>query len=129
MADFPGHVVLDDDRIDVIIDLTDDTISLSAGQRQVGTWPMSDCIVRPTGLGQWSISAENDTLAFLPNDPAAFARSLNGSAAPKTEWDRGRHLKQSLHQSPPPRTSTLLGFYALSAVTAALGIWALISLF
>lgn len=128
MADFAGQVLLDEDRIEVVIDLTGDTISLTAGNSKVGMWPVSECIVRPDGRGRWSISAEDDTLSFLPDDPAGFARTLNGSA-PHADWARGRHLKESLHQSPPPRTSTLLGFYALCAVTAVLGIWALISLF
>lgn len=128
MADFAGHVLLDEDRIGVVIDLTEDTISLTAGNANVGRWRAGECIVRPDGRGQWLISAEDDTLAFLPDDPTGFARTLNGSP-PHPEWARGKHLKESLHQSPPPRTTTVMGFYALAAITAVLGIWALISLF
>lgn len=129
MADFAGQVLLDNDIVDVIVDLSQDTISLVAGGVEIGTWATEECTIRPVGDGLWMIYAEDDALSFEPSDPRGFENILNGAAAPVARPKQpGRHLKASLHQSPPPRLGTLLGFYLLAAVTVALGIWAIMSL-
>jgi hypothetical protein len=129
VADFAGQVLLDNDMVDVVVDLRKDTVSLVAGDVEIGTWATEDCKIRPLGDGRWTIHAENDSLAFEPEDPGGFERNLNGTATPVVTKHPGRHLKgNTLHQSPPPHLITLLGFYLLAAVTGALGIWAIISL-
>lgn len=128
MADFAGQILLDNDMVDVVVDLGKDTVSLVAGGVEIGTWATEDCKIWPLGDGRWTIHAEDDSLAFSPEDPGGFERNLNGAATPVAPKYPGRHLKGSLHQSPPPQLITLLGFYLLAAITGVLGIWAIISM-
>jgi hypothetical protein len=129
VADFSGQVLLDNDMVDVVVDLGKDTITLVAGDVEIGTWATEDCKIRPVGDGTWMIYAEDDSLSFEPSDPRGFELNLNGAATPVVRPKQpGRHLKSSLHQGPPPRLGTLLGFYLLAAITGALGLWAIISM-
>lgn len=115
--------------VEVVVDLGRDTISLIAAGVEIGTWATEDCNIRQINDGRWMIYAENDSLSFEPRDPRGFERNLNGAAAlVEATKHPGRHLKGSLHQGPPPRLPTLLGFYLLAATTGALGIWAFVSL-
>jgi len=132
MTRFPGVVTLDEERVDVTVGLEGDKISLVAGDVSIGEWGAGEYVVVDLGSGTFVIEAEEGSISFHPDDPGGFARGIVGEPEPAAEDEpiRGRSLDTiEIKEGPPPGRATLLGFYALSAVTVALGIWALISLF
>jgi hypothetical protein len=127
---FAGVIALADGGVEVTVGLESETITLTAGGVEVGNWTLDECAIKRDGDGNWVIQAENDALPFQPDDPEGFARTLgNGTgrhARPATMF-RAEGTEATAHEveeGPPPRQLTRLAFYALSALTASLGLWA-----
>jgi hypothetical protein len=132
MTTFPGVVTLNDDSVPVMVGLHDDKISLVSGEVSIGEWLSGQYEVIDLGSGTFVIEAEHDSFSFHPDDPHGFARGI--SREQESEPERAPAPVRSLDtieikEGPPPQRATLVAFYTLTAVTAALGIWALISLF
>lgn len=145
---YDGIVNLDQDEVEVIIGLDPDRVHLRAGDLEIGDWAPDECVIAPLGEGVYAITAENHSLRFVPRDARLFEAGLNHgtgyglSPAPKqdeSQTRRGRHSKtipgpetSTTHgepmAAPPPKPLTLASFYGLAAVTAALGVWALLRL-
>jgi hypothetical protein len=141
---YDGIVNLDEDEIEVIIGLDPDRVHLRAGDLEIGDWAPEECFIAYLGEGVYSITAENESLRFVPRDARMFQEGLNHgtgyglSPAPDPETaerQRGRHARREEvvaavleGEAPPPKPLTRILFYALSAVTAALGVWALVSI-
>jgi hypothetical protein len=122
-------VALEDDRVPVTVGLDGEKISLVAGDVPIGEWPAGEYLVIDLGEGTFVIEAEDESLSFHPDDPGGFARSLGGS--PATTVSRVADAPSDtieIRESPPPKPATLVGFYALVVITAALGIWAFLTL-
>lgn len=134
MNRYTGVVALDDGTVPVVVGLDDQTVSLVAGEIQIGLWSIADCVISDRGEGRWAIEAEDDSVEFTPDDPAAFADTLDLTVIEPNRRAQPEPLSQ-LHgefeivQGPRPRLGTIAVFYGLAAVTAALGIWAALRLF
>lgn len=134
---FPGVVTLADDNVDVTVGVGEEEIRLVAGDVEIGLWGASECSIKDAGNGVFLIEAENDALPFSPVDPEGFARVLTnrapqdvpGSQRPSHPTNDSSGETIEIEVGPPPRLMTTLGFYLLAGGTAALGLWALISLF
>jgi len=131
----PGVVTLDETEIQVSLALEPGRVRLFAGDREVGDWSEAECIIRTRGDGGWVIEAENESLPFQPEDPRLFSVGLNGpsTAAPPFEAIPEQSATGPLtftgpREGPPPRWTTLLGFYLIAGFTAVLGVWAFLSL-
>ena len=139
MPIYDGVVSLDENDIQVILGVDEDRIRLSSGGREIGDWGADECAISDIGGGVFAITAENETLQFMPTSPAMFAAAMNGGSISIPEPTAGAaeedtppldtQPKIALEDGPEPRSVTMFAFYALSATTAALGLWALISLF
>ena len=134
MITFAGVVTLEDDRVPVTIGIDRDEITLVSGQVEIGKWPAEDCTFLEKGDGSWVIEADHDSVAFLPDDPGRFAKGLSGHPIVEAETisgqaktDANAEARFVVREGPRPRPMTLIGFYALAAVTAALGVWAFIN--
>ena len=126
---FLGTVSLEDDHVPVTVGLNDDRISLVAGDVSIGEWQAGEYLVIDLGEGTFVIEAEEGSLAFHPDDPGGFARSIGQEAPPApAETRTGMSDTVVINESPPPRPATVAGFYTLVAVTLALGIWAFLAL-
>lgn len=144
---YDGIVNLDQDEVEVIIGLDPDRVHLQAGDLEIGDWAPDECAIAHLGQGVYAITAENESLRFVPRDARLFEAGLNHgtgyglSTAPKQDESqarRGRHSKtvpgsetstpNGESAAPPPKPLTLALFYGLAAVTAALGAWALLRL-
>ena len=146
MPRYDGIVSLDHDVVQVIIDLDPDRVHLRAGDHEIGDWAAGECAIAALGDGAYSITAENQSLRFVPRNPRLFEDGLNhgtgyGMSAPSQSDAAGhrvgRHTKTPPEaaaatgketEAPPPKPVTVALFYALAAATGALGIWALLSI-
>lgn len=143
---YDGIVSLDENEVEVVIGLDPDRVHLAAGGREIGDWSTEECSIADLGDGVYSITAENVSLRFVPNDARLFVEGLNNGTgygllpAPDLQpvlGHRGRHTRLApapdvpeadRSVAPPPRALTRILFYGLAAITAAMGLWALLSI-
>ncbi len=133
MATYDGVVTFADDDIPVIVELDEKRIRLSASGTEIGDWSAAECAISHVTETTYSITAENETLHFVPNQPGLFAAAVNGgatAAVPVPPKEPGQRLlaADGVTQAPPPKPMTMALFYALCVSTAALAIWSLISM-
>ena len=128
MTIFPGVVSLDNRDIKVTVGLDATTVTLVAGEVEIGEWSSSECRIKENGEGSWVIEAEEEALSFLPDDPSGFALKLNGDASPPQIRRSPVTGPDPAIEGPAPKPSTVTAFYSLVALTSALGLWALITL-
>jgi hypothetical protein len=146
MTIYDGVVTVDDDSVAVIIGFEEERLRMSAGGAEIGEWASGEYSIDHDGEGVYTITAENETLRFIPNSPSLFAARVNGNIAPVPSNElptrdaavmsdaaaaptttEPKHIDND--EAPLPRPTTLVAFYALAGVTATLGLWALLSLF
>ncbi|MFP3882425.1 MAG: hypothetical protein ACLFRT_00250 [Actinomycetota bacterium] len=135
MAIYDGVVTLADDQIPVIIELDDDHVRLSASGTEIGQWRADECRIDPVDDMTYTITAEDETLEFVPSQPGLFAAALNGASEEPIDTPV-QHAQPapepvssaSAAEAPPPKPLTMGLFYALCVVTAVLAIWSLITI-
>ncbi len=148
MAIYDGVVTVAEDDIPVIIELDGEHVRLSASGTEIGQWRAEDCHISHVSDTTYTISAEDEVLSFVPNQPSLFAAAINGSngsepskatppagveseqpdemSAPETvQEQQGGH---QVREAPMPKASTMGLFYALCVLTVGLAIWSLISI-
>lgn len=137
MTTFPGTVTFEDDRVPVTVGIDIDKITLISGEIEIGEWPAAECTFLEKDDGSWVIEAEDDSVFFLPDDPRRFAQGLAGHLIidPDSMTDAMSSTSAkpgagsfTVPEGPAAKALTLVGFYALCAITAALGVWAFLSL-
>lgn len=132
MAIYDGFVNLAGDEIPVSVELDENHVRMSAGGAEIGHWPADECDITNVENSVYTITAEDETLRFVPNQPSLFAAAVNGAeatvvaAAPEPE--REPEAVGVMREAPPARPLTMGLFYALCVTTAVLAIWALISI-
>jgi hypothetical protein len=141
---YDGIVSLEQDEVEVVIDLHPDRVHLRAGTVEVGDWGADECTIAHLGEGVYSITAENTSLRFLPRNPRLFEDGLNHGTgyglspakdAGESADKHGRHVKvvpqargAKETEAPAPKPLTVALFYGLATLTAALAIWALLTI-
>lgn len=130
MTTFPGTVTLEDDHVPVTVGLEDDRISLVAGEVSIAEYGAGEYLVVDLGEGTFIIEAVEGSISFHPDDPRGFARGIGHGPEIVGGVDARSAVSDTVEikLGPPPRPATLAAFYTLVVVTAALAIWALISL-
>lgn len=138
MAIYDGVVTLADQEVPVIVELGDEHVRMSASGTEIGHWPADECEITHVEDMVYSITAENETLRFVPNQPSLFAAAVTGvpGASPAdppspTTPDEPAETADSAgirREAPAPKPLTMGLFYALCLVTAALAGWALVSI-
>jgi hypothetical protein len=113
---------MENDHVPIRVDLDDEKITLVSGEISIREWQAGDYEVIDLGSGEFVIRTDQDSIPFLPDDPGSFAEGTQTESAP------ARTDTFEVRLGPPPRPLTLVGFWALAILTAALGIWGLISL-
>jgi hypothetical protein len=129
---YDGVVTVNEDQVPVIIGLEDDGIRMSTNGTEIGEWPTGEFRIDHRGDGVYTITADNESLLFVPNRPDLFAVGLGHPLVA----DRGPAAKSKASiaerttdpEVPSPKALTLALFYTLAGTTAALGLWALIRL-
>jgi hypothetical protein len=137
---YDGVVTFEDASVPVIIGLQDDGLSMSSGGAEIGLWSNGEYSIDPTDDGAYTITAENETLRFVPTNPSLFAAGVGIAVPPPPDTEFETAPEPQLMrdtssgelrngEAPAPKTTTLAAFYVLAVVTAGLGLWALVSLF
>ena len=124
---YDGVVSVNDGDIGVIIDVEDDRIRLSANGSEIGEWDADDCTIELVEDGVYRITAENESLRFVPNQPSLFAKAVS---AEEPEPGGPTRIVQELGSTDTPSRESQLSrilIWVGGAATAVLGIWALAS--
>jgi hypothetical protein len=127
MTTFPGVATLKEDNVPVMVGLDDEKITLVSGEVSIGEWLAGQYEVIDLGSGEFVIEAKDDSIPFHPDDPSSFALGIQR----EPETPLAADLSSATHEikdGPPPKPVTLAAFWVLALVTAALGIWATLSL-
>lgn len=134
MAIYDGTVTLADDQIPVIVELDDEHVRLSASGTEIGQWRADECRIDSVDDMTYTITAEDETLEFVPSQPGLFAAALNGASteaidAPVQHAETAPEpVANANAEAPPPKPLTMGLFYALCVATAGLAIWSLITI-
>lgn len=139
MPTYDGVVTLDQTDVPVIVELNEEYVRLSASGTEIGNWRADECQIAHIGSTAYAITAEDETLHFVPNQPGLFAAAVNVgghgesvSPAPKPEPEPASSARADVagrpDEAPAPKPSTMGLFYALCVTTAALALWSLISI-
>jgi hypothetical protein len=140
LTEHRGVLTLGDDTVDVTVALANGRVRLTAGSHEIGDWREDDCRLSARDDGTWLIEAENESLPFRPADPIAFARAMAPPVPDRTAVEPDAVIEEPVETDAPdrppgrhrdpeaPKATTVIGFYALAAATAVLGIWALFNL-
>lgn len=133
LAIYDGVVTIAGDEIPVILEVRDDYVRLSAGGAEIGHWPKDECQIAHAGDTAYTITAEDETLRFVPNQPSLFATAVNGvtgdtALATSPEPEASATGDDGTTEAPPAKPLTMGLFYALCLITAGLAIWSLISI-
>ena len=133
MSIYDGMVRLNDQQVPVIIGFQENSLRMSSGGEEIGEWAEGDYSIDHAGEGLYTITAENEQLQFAPSNPTLFAAGLGEGVEPLVSDESPAQAKPTgtevtNDEAPLPKKATMMGFYALAAVTAGLGLWALVSL-
>jgi hypothetical protein len=127
MTTFPGVATLKEDNVPVMVGLDDEKITLVSGEVSIGEWLAGQYEVIDLGAGEFVIEAEDDSIPFVPDDPSSFALGIHRDTESPAAADRSPGAFV-VKEGPPPKPATLAAFWVLAVITAALGIWATLSL-
>lgn len=126
---------LEENDIPVMVELDNEHVRLSASGTEIGKWANDECHITLVGDSTYSITAEDETLQFVPNQPGLFAAAVQVDDDPtleampqKSENDAEPNQLHQVGEAPPAKPLTMGLFYALCTVTAALAAWSLISI-
>lgn len=142
---YDGVVTLADNDIPVIVELDEERVRLSASGTEIGDWKTEDCQISLVSDTTYAISAEDDILSFVPNQPVLFAAAVNGGGGnghrkaevplppdPESQDEVEAEVEpvaaDGVREAPPPKPITMGFFYALCALTAGLAVWSLINI-
>jgi hypothetical protein len=132
---YDGVVTLDETDVPVNIELAGSHVRLSASGTEIGQWNSDECHIALVSDTVYAITAEDETLQFVPNQPSLFAAAVNGggrrrspAAEPVQRPADPEPPAVAGWEAPPPKPLTLALFYALCLATAALAVWSLTSI-
>jgi hypothetical protein len=135
MPIYDGVVTLDETDFPVIIELAGSHVRMSASGTEIGEWTSDECHISLLSDTVYAITAEDETLQFVPNQPTLFAAAVNGGlgngsqvAEPFGRPSPPDPATVAWREAPPPKPLTRALFYALSLATVALAVWSLISI-
>lgn len=99
MPRFTGRLQGPDlDPSSVLIDIEDGRFRVSAGRRQLGSWPLERIQAERTSIYRFSLDIAGDSFEFSPDDPSSFSDAV-GAVIDLTE-SKGRFgIKARIEQA------------------------------
>jgi hypothetical protein len=129
MPRYDGVVTVDEDEIPVIVELDNEVIRLTAAGKEIGNWHPDECEITHVSDSTYTIEAENEVLEFVPSQPQLFAAALNGVPEPEAPSETAPDdTPVVLEEESAPQPLTMGLFYGLCFLTAALAMWAFVSM-
>lgn len=132
MAIYDGFIEIEEGDVHVILGVSADRVTMSSNGAEIGAWPARDVSVNRVGNGVYTITAENESLRFVPNDPSLFALGFDEETESSIPIPGPRQVEEprtpDITDAPPPLPLTRVLFYSLAGVTGVLGLWALVSM-
>ncbi|HWB88310.1 MAG TPA: hypothetical protein VG872_03780 [Acidimicrobiia bacterium] len=132
MAIYDGVVTLADDEIPVIVELDEQHIRMSAAGTEIGEWRTEDCQIVHLSDSTYAITAEDESLQFVPNQPALFAAAVGRDRSPSVARapapEEPEQTGEAPREAPPAQPLTMGLFYALCVVTMAMAVWSLVTI-
>lgn len=129
---FDGVVLLDGEKVPVILGVEEDGIRLSSNGTEIGEWNLGEYRLEAAGADTFVIAADDDSLTFVPHRPDAFARTVGiVPTIPEPEAPASEPKREPVppgREAPPPRPLTKALFYTLAGTTVLLGLWAIVQL-
>ena len=99
MAQFTGRLQGDNlEPSNVLIDVGDGRFRISAGRRQLGSWPMERISAERTSIYKFGLKIAGESFDFYPDDPSAFSESV-GVVVDLTETKGRFGLRQRIEQA------------------------------
>jgi hypothetical protein len=80
MPMYDGVVTIAEDDIPVVVELDDTRVRMSAAGTEIGDWRADECRIAHVADSTYTISAENETIRFVPSQPTLFAAAVNGGS-------------------------------------------------
>lgn len=82
----------------VLIDIGEGRLRISAGRRQLGSWPLTAIVAERTSIYRFSLDIAEEKFDFYPDDPSTFSDSI-GAIIDLTE-PKGRFgLRQRIEEA------------------------------
>lgn len=128
LSEHHGVVTLDGQALDVTIQIELERIRLATNGTEIGNWNSDECQIVESGSAGYLILAENEELPFTPLRTELFAAALAETISTDQEQASEPVTTVETVEEPEPGPVTMVAFYLLAAVTAALGLWATWSL-
>ncbi|MCI0424691.1 MAG: hypothetical protein L0Z49_05270 [Actinobacteria bacterium] len=129
MPIYDGVITIEGDRVPVIVGVEPDRLRLSANGTEIGEWVAGEFKIDHRGDGVYTITADDETIEFVPNRPDLFAAGVGRGEAVERSRVADPEPEPVLGTGddtvPPPQALTRALFYTLAGTTAALGLWAL----
>jgi hypothetical protein len=77
MAQFTGRLQGPDlEPSTVLIDISDGRFRVSAGRKQLGSWPLATIRAERTSIYRFELVIEKDRFDFFPDDPSTFSHEV-----------------------------------------------------
>lgn len=128
MPGYDGVVTIDNDEIRVIVELDDEVVRLTAGGTEIGQWHPDECEITRVAESTYTIEAEDEVLQFVPSQPKLFAAALNDETVTPPIDPVPDDTAAVSEEAAAPQPLTMGLFYGLCFLTAALAVWALVSI-
>lgn len=62
-----------------------ETVRLTAGENELGSWQLGECNISPSGKGSFRIVFAGEELMFMPSSPSLFAEAMRVPLAPEPQ--------------------------------------------
>lgn len=76
--EFPGQIDLGRRRLDVVVAVRQDTVSLRSGDHELGRWPADDFRVEKRADGSYDLGVDGEQYLFYPRRTNSLALTLEG---------------------------------------------------
>lgn len=146
MPIYDGVVTVAGDQIPLMVVFDGDSVRLSTSGTEIGEWPVDEFTISHIGDTTFELTADSETLRFVPSQPSLFASEVNGDLidlapepavddktvdrddAPRPQIADPTVESKKILEAPPPKKVTMALFYSLCALTGGLALWSIIAI-
>lgn len=99
MAQFTGRLQGPNlEPSNVLIDIGDGRFRVSAGRRQLGSWPLERIVAKRASIYKFALEIEDEIFDFYPDDPSTFSDAI-GAVIDLTDSRSRFGLRERIEQA------------------------------